>query len=204
MPIQSHLANHGFVVTFGALILTDMKKLIVTVALMLSLTFAAHAQYSQLLRQHNRSISAGVLAGSIMGKEPYPGGLAFGVSASIFGVYFDYTMKPLTEGGITSNLGWDASKAWACHIGYQIPVTQKIRVIPVAGLSETQVGYKDGHLDEYGQDSRGQGFEPRDTNQQIDFGAVAQYLITPSVIAQVQATNHSIHAGVAFQFAFRR
>lgn len=65
--------------------------------------------------------------------QPTP---AIGFSLQFFGVYFDVMGLPAGHSDAIGTETWVDETSFATHIGYQIPITKAVRIIPIIGAAD--------------------------------------------------------------------
>lgn len=120
----------------------NMKKIILAIALLCG-TFAANAQVFPIAKVNNHHYEIGFQGGAIgLGKEFVLGG--FGFNVTVWGVYFDMLIHGAEHAGSTKLGPWNDKQGIALHLGYQIPITEWLRIIPLVGYGEINEGITDG------------------------------------------------------------
>lgn len=122
----------------------------------------------------NKSVSVGFIGGTT---DHFDYG-AFGVNASVYGVYADIMVGPRSHAGDMSinvdDVNLDAQlyhSLFAFHVGYQIPFHKyqdgSIRFIPVVGLARTTVCCESNT--EIGESAN---YYAKSTDSEFDYGGV--------------------------------
>lgn len=123
-----------------------MKKLIVFITLF-SLALSASAQQMFDFSSNNWRIEAGLNFGQAGSFTPYAR-LALGANATIFGVQVDYLkaepQHEYADADEISDNKWEDSVAYCINVGYQIPVFNWLRIVPLVGYAQTNEGITDG------------------------------------------------------------
>ena len=132
-----------------------MKKLIIIVAL-LAMAFSASAQVFDFSSNSGR-VEAGFNIGQVGSTTNYAQ-IGIGVNVLFSGIYLDFMHAgPQHKYDHTvSNTKWDDNVAMCTNIGYQIPILNWLRVMPLVGYAQTNEGVTDGsslHIS-YGDSSR--------------------------------------------------
>ena len=178
-------------------LITNMKKIILVLALVLG-TIAANAQIFPIAKVNNHHYEFGFQGGAIgIGKEFTRAG--FGINATAWGVYIDFLLHG-AEHSTTTQVGeWEDTQAVAIHLGYQIPITQHVRIIPLVGYGEINSGITNGYKysvdkngihNSYKANWRHGGFDAGGSLC-INFGFVSAYLT---------GTIWSVSGGIGFAF----
>ena len=91
----------------------------------------------------NKNIAAGVMYGNICANDDISQD-AWGFNAQIYGFYCDLLLKPRNHGNDVAIDRWKEKEALSYHFGYQIPILEYVRFIPVVGYSRVKTGITDG------------------------------------------------------------
>lgn len=121
-----------------------MKTKIILFAVLLAFVGnSANAQLFDLASNKDR-LTVGFQLGSAGVNTDY-GGFAWGVSASLVGVYFDFLIaSPQHQNDKhVNNILWQDDEAFTINLGYQIPVLPWLRIAPIIGYSQTNYGITD-------------------------------------------------------------
>ena len=121
-----------------------MKTKIILFAVLLAIVGkSANAQLFDLASNKDR-LTVGFQLGSAGVNTDY-GGFAWGVSASLVGVYLDFLIAgPQHQNDKhVNNILWQDDEAFTINVGYQIPVTSWLRIAPIIGYCQTNYGYTD-------------------------------------------------------------
>ena len=125
-----------------------MKKIIITLTVLLSFVCVnnvmAHNSYKDVFKKANNTFNIAIHFGGI-GCSQDLGLQEFLVSTTIKGVYADFGGWPSKHGSDVDVDVWDDDKALTCHLGYQVPVTNWLRIIPMVGYAYDVTGTTDGH-----------------------------------------------------------
>ena len=120
-----------------------MKKTILALAILLS-SLAAHAQVFPFREVNFGRYSIGFQGGVMgVGKEFTLG--AFGFNVMLHGLYLDFSYNAPEHITARAFNTWNDNEGFAFHIGYQIPITEFIRVIPLVGYGEINTGVTNGY-----------------------------------------------------------
>ena len=121
-----------------------MKTKIILFAVLLAIVGnSANAQLFDLASNKDR-LTVGFQLGSAGVNTDY-GGFAWGVSASLVGVYLDFLIAgPQHQNDKhVNNILWQDDEAFTINVGYQIPVLPWLRVAPIIGYCQTNYGLTD-------------------------------------------------------------
>ena len=121
-----------------------MKTKIILFAVLLAFVGnSANAQLFDLASNKDR-LTVGFQLGSAGVNTDY-GGFAWGVSASLVGVYLDFLIAgPQHQNDKhVNNILWQDDEAFTINVGYQIPVLPWLRVAPIIGYCQTNYGLTD-------------------------------------------------------------
>ena len=123
-----------------------------------------------------------------------------GVSFTLKGIHVDLGgLGPGHKHDV--NVGkWTSKVAYSIHIGYQIPIVNAFRIIPLIGYASTGKGYTDGYNYEisYGGTVTNDSSMTFD-NQGFDYGAKFVINIKKFNI-NIAATRYVYYGGVALEF----
>lgn len=120
-----------------------MKKTILLIALLLG-TLQAHAQLFPIADVNNNHYEIGFQGGVIgLGKELTLAG--FGINATIWGAYIDFLLNGAQHASSKEVGEWRDNQGIAIHVGYQIPITRYVRIIPLVGYGEINEGITNGY-----------------------------------------------------------
>lgn len=165
---------------------------------LIALSLNAKAQYSETFSFCNKSYSIGFLGGAVT--FPSDNYVMLGFNTTIYGVYFDFGGFPRLNGEATSNTGvHDDKYSLSTHIGYQIPITKWLRIIPMIGYSMKSEGYSDtGHGSLHPGGMTTDYYETGSSNG-FDYGG--QLVIGIKHLNIFGTYNkHSIYGGIGYQF----
>lgn len=123
-----------------------MKKLIVLIAL-ISATVSVSAQQMFDFDSNNGRFEAGFNFGQAGSFTPYAR-LALGANVTIYGVYVDFlkaeAQHKYYNADEISDVQWNDTVAYCINVGYQIPILNWLRVMPLVGYAQTNEGITDG------------------------------------------------------------
>ena len=92
----------------------------------------------------NKNISFGLLYGTVCAKEELSQH-AWGFNSMLYGFYFDLLIKGRSHGGDVAVGKWKDKEADSFHFGYQIPIIEYVRIVPIIGYSSVKTGMTDGY-----------------------------------------------------------
>ena len=121
-----------------------MKTKIILFAVLLAFVGnSANAQLFDLASNKDR-LTVGFELGSAGVNTDY-GGFAWGVSASLYGVYLDFLIAGPQHQNVNrvNNTLWQDDEAFTISVGYQIPVLPWLRIAPIIGYCQTNYGITD-------------------------------------------------------------
>ena len=128
------------------LILILMKKIVILIALV-TLAVSASAQQMFDFQSNTRRLEAGLIFGQVGTSTPYAR-LTLGASVMAYGVFVDYLKsEPQHRYANTDELSddkWEDSVAYCINAGYQIPIFDWLRIMPIVGYAQTNEGITDG------------------------------------------------------------
>lgn len=178
-----------------------MKKIFVILTLVFSFVCVnnvmAQNTYKDVFKNTNTTFNIAVHFGCI-GYSQDLGLQEFLVSTTIYGVYADFGGWPSTHGSDTDVDVWDDDKAITCHIGYQVPVTNWLRVIPMAGYAYDATGTMDGHHWSYNNGIHNK-FNIDEKVEGFDYGAAVVFNIK-HVNIQATYTKYNCYIGIGYEF----
>ena len=120
-----------------------MKKIFLAMVILLGCLTANAQNWFPVGEVNAHHFGFGIQAGSLgMGKEVTRFGL--GANLLAYGVYLD-GLYSAPEHRSDPKMGvWDDSSAFSVHIGYQVPILEWLRIIPIIGYAEVSRGTTDG------------------------------------------------------------
>ena len=120
-----------------------MKKMII-IAVLLTAAVSASAQVFDISSNAGR-IEAGFTVGQAGSTTQYAG-FGIGVDLLFSGFYLDYLkVNPEHKFDHTiSDTKWEDTSVFCINAGYQIPVLDWLRIMPLAGYCQTNEGITDG------------------------------------------------------------
>ena len=119
-----------------------MKKIVLALAILLS-GITAKAQIFPFAEVDFGHFGIAFQAGAIgIGKEVTRA--AFGANLLAYGVYLDFLYAGPQHKSDPKVDIWNDSSGYSVHLGYQIPITEYLRIIPFAGYAEVNRGVTDG------------------------------------------------------------
>lgn len=121
-----------------------MKRLVLTIAVLLTAAFAANAQWFDFSSNSGR-FEGGINIGAAGTTTPRSG-FAMGANLMYAGFYLDFIHKSPEHHYANSveDQKWNDSSAIEINAGYQIPVLSWLRIMPLVGYSQTNEGITDG------------------------------------------------------------
>ncbi len=132
----------------GALCLkiTLMKKIVVLIAFITLAVSASAQQMFDFYSNHGR-LEAGINIGQVGMSTPYSR-LTLGASVLAYGFFIDFIkgepQHRYTRNDEVSDVKWEDSVAYCINTGYQIPILDWLRVMPIVGYAQTNDGITDG------------------------------------------------------------
>lgn len=120
-----------------------MKKTVLIVAMLATMTMNAGAQFFDFSSNKNR-FEVGFQLGQSASSTEYAK-LGFGASINILGLHVDFlSVSPehKYDNHVTNTL-YEDSSSYNINIGYQIPVLPWLRIMPVIGYCQTNYGVTD-------------------------------------------------------------
>ncbi len=178
-----------------------MKKIIFTLIMMftfMSINTVNANNYKEIFKETNTKINFGFHFGGI-GCSDDLGLQQILMSTTIYGVYADFGGWPSSHGSDVRVDTWDDDKALTFHVGYQVPITKWLRVIPMVGYAYDATGTTDGynwHTDSNGIHNK---FNVDDQIKDFDYGGAVVFNMKHFNI-QVTATRYSWYAGIGIEF----
>lgn len=176
-----------------------MKKLLLTLVILLA-GLSARAQVFPFGEVNTNTYTVGFQMGAVGMNQNYSL-FAAGANMTIWGLYLDFLVHE-AEHRYTYHRGfWDDNRAYSMHVGYQIPITRWLRIIPMLGYGEVSGGVtnsydtrydyrEDSWVNHYEPDWRTYGLDPG-ASLVLNFGIVNLYLT---------ATQWSACAGIGIEF----
>lgn len=73
------------------------------------------------------------------------GDFGVGLSASLFGVYFDYLVNPAAYEGTCKVGVWNDKRSNVYHVGIKVPINKYISITPIVGNYKGQKGKTNGY-----------------------------------------------------------
>lgn len=179
-----------------------MKKIIIMLTVLLSFVCVnnvmAQNSYKDVFKKANNTFNMAIHFGGI-GCSQDLGLQEFLVSTTIKGVYADFGGWPSAHGSDVDIDVWDDDKAITCHLGYQVPVTNWLRIIPMVGYAYDAMGTTDGH--NWSCDSNGihNKFNIDEKVEGLDYGAAVVFNIN-HVNIQGTYTKYNWYIGIGYEF----
>ena len=179
-----------------------MKKIIIMLTVLLSFVCVnnviAQNSYKDVFKKANNTFNMAIHFGGI-GCSQGLGLQEFLVSTTIKGVYADFGGWPSKHGSDVDVDVWDDDKALTCHLGYQVPVTNWLRIIPMVGYAYDATGTTDGY--NWSCDSNGihNKFNIDEKVEGLDYGAAVVFNIN-HVNIQGTYTKYNWYIGIGYEF----
>lgn len=118
-----------------------MKRLFLTFAFII----ASITSFGQAFFERNKNVSFGVHFGAVDNLNgTHMGFQTLMVSMSIYGVYADIGGWPSSYESDVRIDTWDDEKCSSFHVGYQFPVLTWLKITPLIGYYNHQIGTTDG------------------------------------------------------------
>jgi hypothetical protein len=119
----------------------------------------------------------GDIGGSFKNVENEPP-YVWGMSVSLFGLYYDKgSASP--EGIHSTKIGyWDSTCGEYWHLGYTIPISKFFNITPIYGVITTQKAHVNGHDWFVGNSGVINKYTTSNTQQYTDYGAVLNCILT--------------------------
>lgn len=161
--------------------------------------------YAQSFIDRNKNISIGAHFGAV-GQNEDMGLQIIMLNVTVYGVYIDFGGWPQSHGS-DINVGiWEADKAELFHIGYQLPVTNWLKITPLIGYANDETGYTNGYnykIDQYGIHNQ---FISETGISDFDFGGQAKFEIPinkkTSIDIMGTYTKYSWYGGIGVTIDF--
>lgn len=154
---------------------------------------------------NTKDFSLGMGATCIGYNTEYREDVTVGISANILvcGVYADFDIKvPSHKTSVEVDRWEDEHKAFGWHVGYQIPIAKRFRIIPIVGHVKSVTGDVDGYDWHVGHSGVVNKFNENDVIvDDFDFGGVA-VINFKYVNLNLKATRHTLGATLAFDVNF--
>ncbi len=118
-----------------------MKKIILIFAFIIT----SITSFGQTFFERNKNMSFGVHFGAVDNLNgKHMGFQTLMVSMSAYGVYADIGGWPSSHGSDVRIDKWDDEKCLAFHVGYQFPFLTWLKITPLIGYYNHQIGTTDG------------------------------------------------------------
>ncbi len=173
-----------------------MKRTLFFLVMILSM-ITLSAQNDFPTRGANKKWNIGMMGG-YMGYRGDYSSIALGFNFSYKGFYADLLgMSPLHEDdwGVSQ---WSDKTCFMAHTGYQIPITQKFRIIPIIGYASVSYGTTDGSNYHVSDSGIHNSFSVSSSASGFDYGGVAVLNIN-MININLAVTKFAIYAGVAIE-----
>ena len=174
-----------------------MKKMLCLLIFILS----SSVLHSKKWFETNYNISLGIMYGNV-GACGEPSETAWGINLQIFGLYFDCLVKPRNHGNDVAIDKWKETEAITYHFGYQIPIVQYIRVIPVIGYSSVKTGITDGHNWKDTSNGISNAFYSDKENKGFDYGGVVVLNYKCLCLYGAYTNRNHLYGGLGIEYSF--
>ena len=179
-----------------------MKKIITMLVVLFSFVCInnvnADNTYNDVFKKANNTFNMGIHFGGI-GCSQDLGLQEFLISATIKGVYADFGGWPRSHGGDVGVDVWDDDEAITCHLGYQLPITNWLRVIPMVGYAYDATGTTDGYNWSYNSHGIHNEFDIAEEVKGFDYGTAIVFNIK-HVNIQGTYTKYNWYVGIGYEF----
>lgn len=146
-----------------------------------------------------KKVNVGVIGGAIgLYDNLTYGGL--GLNMTIYNVYADFMLWPRNHKGDTGIDKWNDKRSLSIHGGYQIPIGNTFRVIPIVGYSEVKRGITDGSHWSSSNDGINNSFKETAKVSGFDYGAVLRFNIKDKFTIDVAGTRYALYGGIGLNF----
>lgn len=179
-----------------------MKKIIITLTVLLSFVCVnnifANNSYKDVFKQVNSTCNATIHFGCIGGSQDL--GLQEIVgSMTIYGVYADFGGWPAIHENDVDVDVWDDNKAIIFHLGYQVPLTKWLRIVPMAGYAYDASGTVDGYNWSCGYNGIHNKFNVDEQVSGFDYGAALVFNIKHVNISGTY-TKYNWYVGIGYEW----
>ena len=179
-----------------------MKKLLLMLIVLLSFVCVndviAQTSYKDVFKKANTTFNIAIHFGRI-GCSQDLGLQEFLVSTTIYGIYADFGGWPSKhESDVDVNV-WNDDKAITCHLGYQIPLTNWLRIISMAGYAYDATGITDGYNWSCDHNGIHNKFYADKMVNGFDYGAAVIFNIN-HVNIQGTYTKYNWYIGIGYEF----
>ena len=187
-----------------------MKRFFLLVAMIMSLTLGAKAQWFDFSKNERMSIglNVGVVGYRLdnQGLNTDYSDIGIGVSFSLMGVYADFIyQKP--EHRYSSEVGvpdWNDHTALAINVGYQLPVLPWLFVTPLVGYSNETTGKTRANSITAENSSIVHRYDVEHRYHHFNYGVGIMVRPFPVVEIGAVATTHAIYGNISYSFSSRK
>ena len=149
----------------------------------------------------NKNLSLGVMYGKIGASEEISQN-AWGLNLQIFGLYFDCMGKPRKHGNDVAIDKWKETEAVSYHFGYQIPIVEYVRIIPIIGYYSVKTGTTDGYNWSVTQNGISNAFNIDKKNCGMDCGGVLVLNYSFVCLYGAYTKHNQFYGGVGIEYRF--
>ena len=175
-----------------------MRKIILTIfPLFISITMSAQI-LSKDAFEANKKWSIGILAGAHGVFDDKARGV-FGLNLTIKGIYLDFLGKGSSHKSDVRVDKWKESSGTVFHLGYQIPLTRALRIIPIVGYYTLGKITTDGYDWKVTSSGISNKTYTSVDSRGVDYGGILVINIK-HVNIYAAGTAHTLYGGVAYQF----
>lgn len=176
-----------------------MKKLLLTIVCLLSISIKSVAvDFFPISEVNNKHYSVGLLGGYV-GYADDLGSGAFGFSVTAWGAYLDLIGWPRTHANDTGVDEWDDQYCFGVHLGYQIPITKTVRIVPLLGYTSVQEGTTDGGKWSVSNGRINNSFSADNEVSGFDYGGMLVFNYK-FINFNAAVTRYAVYGGVSFEF----
>ncbi len=149
-----------------------------------------------------KSLEIGMTLGQV---GSFTGRTRFGIGASVSyaGVYVDFLHAGPQHRYFSYDVDtlWNDNEAFCINAGYQIPVFEWLRIVPLVGYSQTNEGITDGSTSHYSGDDSGSWVHdytvtPGSREHYFNFGGGLSIRPVKYLSINVMATRRAIYGGI--------
>lgn len=182
-------------------------KIIFLVATMLVGTFGSEASSQtpkpSVLKwpKTNKNLSLGVMYGNICASDEL-NIHAWGLNMQIYGFYFDCLIKTRNHSNDVAIDKWKETEAVSYHFGYQFPIIEYIRIIPVIGHSSVKKGITDGSNWTVTNNGISNAFDVKQKNAGFDYGGVLVLNYSCFCLYGAYTKHNQFYGGVGLEYRF--
>lgn len=167
---------------------------------MASVRAGAQSFFSRAWEENQYTGAVGVQGGVIgIGKPIQLGG--FGINFTFWGFYLDFLVNGAEHSSSQTSDSYEDNQGAAIHVGYQLPINDWFRVIPLIGYCEVNQGITDGSSYSYNeQGSRQNSYSATARSGSFNFGASAVFHPFDHINFYLTGTLYSVYAGIGYEF----